>query len=244
MDFIVSLAGINVGVSSIYSEVYELCRDYLTDKPADFTVATDVSDIEFEREKAKAEAIHEGRVYEDFTSEYLETLAVYRKIVEKMLDHDVFLMHGAAIALDGAAYLFTAPSGVGKTTHIGFWLKKYPDAFVINGDKPLIRVLDDKILVCGTPWAGKEGFNRNALLPLKAVCTLFRGKENYLTPIDFQKIFPLIISQSYRPNCESKLVKTLELIKILGERTRFFALYCNLDPDAARVAKEGIDDNK
>ena len=132
-------------------------------------------------------------------------------------------------------------SGVGKTTHTRFWLETYPDAYILNGDKPLLRLIDGKFYACGTPWAGKEGMNRNEMLPLHAICALFRGKENEIGSVSFEKILPLLIQQTYRPNEEAPLRKTLELLKALGDTTPFYALFCNLDPDAARVAKEGMD---
>lgn len=240
MNFKISLAGVNIEINSIYDEIYNLCRDYYTDKTADFIVSTSLSDIDFERNKSALEAKLEGRPVFDFTAEYLETLAVYRKIAEKMLDYDAFLMHGAAVALNGEAYLFTAPSGVGKTTHTRFWLQTYPDAFMVNGDKPLIRFIDKKAFVCGTPWAGKEGLNRNVIVPLKAICMLFRGKENSISHTNWGEVFPLVIGQTYRPNDGENMKKTLELVRQIGETTRFYTLYCNLNPDAARVAKEGM----
>ena len=229
MDFTISLAGVNIEIHSLYGAVYELCRDYLTDHRPDFTISIAPADIEFEREKSVLEAAREGKPYGNFTADYLETLAIYRKISENILRYDVFLMHGAVVALDGAAYLFTAPSGVGKTTHTQFWLKKYPDAFIVNGDKPLLRAVGGQIFACGSPWAGKEGQNRNVMLPLKAVCALFRGNENSIRRIAFDKVFPLVIAQSYRPSGEAEMMQTLRLIKILGEHTRFYALSCNLD---------------
>ena len=241
MDFTVSLAGVNIGISSVYDTVYNMCGGYLTENSADFTVKTDAFDIDFEREKAENEAKAEGRSYVDFPNGYLETLAVYRKIAVKLLDHGVFLMHGVALGLEGKAYLFTAPSGVGKTTHSRFWCDAYPGAFIINGDKPLIKVTEDGVYVCGTPWAGKEGQNTNVIMPLKAVCFLFRGKENEIKEVDFGSVFPLMIGQTYRPENAEDMQKTLELIKKTGERTKLFALHCNLDPDAARVAREGME---
>ena len=112
-----------------------------------------------------------------------------------------------------------------------------------NGDKPLIKITDNGVLVCGTPWAGKEGLNRNVSLPLKAVCILFRGKENIIEPVDFGRIYPLVIGQTYRPSDEKNMQKTLKLIKKLGKNVHFYTLFCNLEPDAARIAKEGMDDN-
>jgi len=241
MKFTIKIADINIGIKSIYDEVWSLCDGYISDEKAAFWVETEAEDIAFEREKAKSEAAFEKRPYVDFCDSYLETLAVYRKIAVRMLDFDIFLMHGAALGVDGGAYLFTAPSGVGKTTHTRFWCEMYPDAFIINGDKPLIKITDNGVFVCGTPWAGKEGLNRNVSLPLKAVCTLFRGKENIIEPIDFGKIYPLIIGQTYRPSDEKNMQKTLELVKKLGKNVRFYTLFCNLEPEAARIAKEGMD---
>lgn len=243
MKFTIKLADINIGIKSIYDEVYRLCDGYISDEKADFWVEITAEDIAFERDKALREAAFEKRPYVDFSDSYLETLAVYRKIAVRLLDFDVFLMHGVALGLDGRAYLFTAPSGVGKTTHTRFWCEMYPDAFIINGDKPLIKITDNGVLVCGTPWAGKEGLNRNVSLPLKAVCILFRGKENIIEPVDFGRIYPLVIGQTYRPSDEKNMQKTLKLIKKLGKNVHFYTLFCNLEPDAARIAKEGMDNN-
>ena len=244
MTFTISLAGISIEIHSLYNDVYELCRDYWTGQNPDFCVAVTQADIDFEREKSASEAKHEGRPVVDFSNGYLETLAVYRKIAEKMLEYNAFLMHGAVVALDGKAYLFTAPSGLGKTTHTRFWLQKYPNAFILNGDKPFLRMIGNQIFACGTPWAGKEGQNQNAMLPLYAVCALFRGKENRIERISFEKVFPLVIGQTYRPGDVAKMKKTMELIGAMGKRTRFYTMACNLDPEAARVAKEGMNQDE
>ena len=73
----------------------------------------------------------------------------YRIICKKILSFDAMLMHCAAVSVDNEAYLFTAVSGTGKTTHINLWRKKFGDRFfVINGDKPIIRLIDGKFYVC------------------------------------------------------------------------------------------------
>lgn len=89
----------------------------------------------------------------------IENTVMCRKIAEELLNLNVFLMHGAAISLDNNTIIFTAPSGIGKTTHIQKWLDHFPDAFVVNGDKPFIRISHDNLsppLACGSPWAGKR----------------------------------------------------------------------------------------
>ena len=240
MEFTVCLAQMNIKIISIHDEVFNLCKDYLSDAPPHFTVKINAADIEFEREKSKREAAYEKRPYYDFKDPYLETLAVYRKIAEELPSHRAFLMHGAVVGLNGKAYMFTAPSGVGKTTHTRFWLKQFPDAFILNGDKPIIKLTDSGVFACGTPWAGKEGENRNTTLPLCGICLLARGEENEIKSVSFGEIFPYIIQQTYRPHEKEKIENTMKLIKELGEKVRFYLLKCNLDPSAANTAFDGM----
>ena len=240
MEFTVKLAEVNIGISSIYDEVFTLCKDYLSDEKADFSVYVTEGDIAYEREKSEQEAVYEGIPYNDFKDSYLETLAVYRKIAAGLLSYGAFLMHGAVVGLNGKAYMFTAASGVGKTTHTRFWLKQFPDAFIINGDKPLLKFKDGKVYAFGSPWAGKEGANTNTSLPLYAICALIRGKENMIEPIDFHRVLPLLISQIYRPADKKSMEKTMGYIRDLGKTVRFFSLHCNLDKKAANIAFDGM----
>lgn len=240
MDFTVELAGVKIAVCSLFGEVYELCRDYLCEGTAAFSVTTTAADIAFEREQSAREAARAGHPEYRFHDSYLETLAVYRKITLGLLDHDTILMHGAAVCAAGVAYLFTAPSGTGKTTHIRFWLEKVPGARVINGDKPLIRVKEDGCRIYGTPWAGKEGWNENSSAPLRAICLLERGRENEISEIGFHNALSVLVQQTHRPYEAQAVSKTLELIGSMAKTVRFYRLACNMDPDAARVSFEGM----
>ena len=49
MEFTVCLAGINVAIKSLFDEVYDFCRDYLTDAPADMSVTVNAEDIFYEK---------------------------------------------------------------------------------------------------------------------------------------------------------------------------------------------------
>ena len=69
--------------------------------------------------------------------------------------------------------------------------------------KPILRFKDGAVYACGTPWAGKEGENKNVMLPLKSVCILSRGKTNEIERVDFGRIYPLLIGQAYRPATEN-----------------------------------------
>ena len=128
-----------VTVSSIYEKVHRYCQDYQTEEPAEYSVTITERDIEFEREKSRKTDLKEHRRPREFPPEYLEELAVYRKICEKMPDYHTILFHGSAIAVDGQGYLFTAKSGTGKSTHTRLWRELLGEkAVMVNDDKPLL----------------------------------------------------------------------------------------------------------
>lgn len=235
MEFTVSLAGNNIAVKSLYDEVYEFCRDYLTDASSDLTVKVTPEDILYEKKVNIREAQIEGLPVYDYPDSYLETLAVYRKIVTKLIDFDTFLMHGAVVAVGDKAWLFTAPSGTGKTTHINLWLKNIPGSYVVNGDKPLINI-GEECTVYGTPWSGKEGLNRNVGVKLCGIVILNRGEDNKIEQVPMSKILPTLIQQSYRPKDRTGLEKTLSLLSRLGRKIPMYQLYCNMNDEAALIA--------
>ena len=175
--------------------------------------------------------------------EYLETLAIYRKIATKMLDYDIFLFHGSVIAVDGIGYLFTAKSGTGKSTHAGLWRKLFGErAVMINDDKPLIKITDQSVLAYGTPWDGKHHLSSNTGVPLKALCILTRSEINEITAVEKRDIMPILCQQTYRPSEPTALMKTLSLVDRLGKNVKLYRLSCNMEPEAAQVAYDGINE--
>lgn len=181
------------------------------------------------------EARREGREPTLYPEDYLETLAVYRQITQKLLDYDILMLHGAANAVDGRCYLFLADSGTGKTTHIRNWLKMIPGTVVINGDKPLIdmHMLD----VYGTPWAGKEKYNTNTHAPLAGLVLLERGQNNTITPVSFHEALPGLLAQCHIPDGAAEKVYPL-----LGrlKPVPCYRLKCNMEPESALVAYDAL----
>lgn len=237
--FCISIAGHTVGIDSMYGDTYLLCRNYLSEDDPDIQVKTTEEDIRFEHE----EAIKENMAIQK--EGYLETLAVYRKICEEMISFDTFLMHGAVIAYRNDSYMFSAKSGTGKTTHIRKWLARLDDAYVVNGDKPLIRMTGSEAIACGTPWCGKEIMETNTMIPLKAIVLMERGEENRMEEISFRLAFPMLLQQTYRPNGSEKMKKTIQLVSQLNGKVRFFRfIFNNMKDDAFDVAYQALTGEK
>lgn len=241
MTDIYRIAEKNIEITSVYREVHDYCKLYRVTGAPDFKVTTTQSDIEFERKKSAKENIAEGKPVVNYPDSYLEELAVYRKIALKMLDYDTFLFHGSVVSVDGEAYLFTAKSGTGKSTHTKLWRELFGDrAVMVNDDKPLIKVTNDSVTVFGTPYNGKHGLGNNISVPLKSVCILERAEENTIHSVTGKEIYPMLLQQVYRPTDSKKLLKTLSLIDLMIKNLKLYKLGCNMDISAAEVAYNGM----
>ncbi len=240
-NFTIKLAGKNIAVASLHSFVQTYCRDYLTTEPEDFSVRISQPDIDRERERSRQEDIREHLPVRVFSDNYLETLAVYRKIADKLLEFDTMLFHGSAIAVDGIGYLFTAKSGTGKSTHTRLWREKFGErAVMVNDDKPLIRITEQGAAVCGTPWDGKHRLSTNISVPLKAICILERSAENHMEEITAKQAYNMLVQQVHKPKEPQKLIKTLQLIDRLTEKVQLYRLGCNMDISAAETAYKAM----
>lgn len=240
-NFNISLAGICIHVSSLFPFVRWYCQDYLTEGEPDFSVAIKQIDIDFERKKANQEYEAEGLPHPDFHDAYLETLAVYRKIAKEMLNYDTILVHGSAIAVDNEGFLFTATSGTGKSTHTRLWRERFGDrAVMVNDDKPLLRVKDDGVWICGTPWDGKHRISSNIMVPLKGIAILTRGEQNSIRRLPAAMALSTVLQQSHRPQNVDDVSKTLELIDKMLQHVPVYLLKCNMDPEAAEVSYQGM----
>lgn len=231
----------NIRIISVYDTVHSYCADYRTDAAPDFTVETAENDIHEERLRSARQNEREGNPVQNYSFGYLEELAVYRKIAEQMPYYDTFLFHGSALAVDGKAYLFTAKSGTGKSTHARLWRKKFGKRVVmINDDKPLIRISGDAAIVYGTPYNGKHRVGSNISVPLKAICILEQDAMNHIEPIDKAEAYSFLLQQVYHPEDRAAFLKTLALLKQLTEHVSMYRLGCNMDPEAAEVSYNGM----
>ena len=228
----IQLADLVIDVDHKKDYTAQMCENYIYtgDRPADFSVKSTRETMLLEMEKQPG-----------FPLDFLESLCLYRQICDQILSYNALLLHAAAIAVDGEAYLFTAVSGTGKTTHINLWLEKFGDrAIVVNGDKPILRKIDGKFFVCGTPWSGKECLNTNTKVPIRGICILERAKENRIVRISPQDGLHTLLTQTVRPQDVSKMDAMLKTLEDLMQSVPLYRLGCNMDPEAAEVSYRGM----
>lgn len=235
------LADVPIRMVTVYDEVHQMCEGYRTSLDPVLTVTTTLEEIAQERTASIRQRQQENLAPYDFPDAYLETLAVYRKIAVSLLPKGILLMHGSVIAVDGQGYMFTALSGTGKSTHVRLWRQHFGNrAVMVNDDKPLVKISSGEVKVFGTPWDGKHHLSTNTSVPLKALVVLCRGSQNEIHPISAQEAFPTLLQQSFRTEDSLVTIQAMQLLSLLSRQVGLYCLHCNMDPEAAVVAYQGM----
>lgn len=206
-------------------DMFSRCKDYLIDEKtsADIIIRADL----YNPAKYKKR--------DEISVAYMES---GYQFVKALLDFDGFYLHSSAIEYGGKAYLFSGPSGMGKSTHTRLWQQLFGEAAqVFNDDKPALRCIDGKWFAYGTPWCGKDGINQNKKVPLGGICFLRRGEENSIRRLDSKEAATNILSQTMRRfhNVE-KLDLLLGHIESLVREIPVFELYNRPEIAAAQLS--------
>ncbi len=226
-SFDMRLARLNINVKYDYDYLPQFCRDYICE-------STEKTDIFAETTEEKIAAEHQNGVHAPLHS--CESLCIYREIAEQLPLFSCFVFHGAAISYKDKAYVFTAPSGTGKTTHISLWEKHIGDSVgIINGDKPIFHI-GETTTVYGTPWAGKENLQKNTSATLGGICIIKRGLKNKITKLEPFMVLPYIMNQVYMPQNRAAMDATIKLIDRLITTVPVYLLECDISEDAVKTS--------
>ena len=173
----------------------------------------------------------------DSAWEYENTRVIFRtfEIPHILLMHGGLLLHASMIEYGGQAILFTAPSGVGKSTQAEIW-RRTQGADVINGDRALIRFIGGRAHAHGVPYCGSSGICKNVSLPLRAVVSLEQAEENRAVPMSAGKAAAALIGGA---TAHSWLKSDMERLTDAALRTiksvPMIKLYCTADERAAKA---------
>lgn len=237
--FVIEIAGFAVRVEPLYETTALYCQKYWTDRPAELSITVECGSLSREQILLDMEADAEGLKRRKFSDPFLERSFIQRRVGELLLERKVLLMHGSTVAVDGAAYLFTAPCGTGKSTHTRLWREVFGNrAVMVNDDKPFLRFAEEGVLAYGSPWTGKHGLGSNVCYPLKGICILSRGTENNIRRAD-----PLAVRKFLRQQCfvpEEGKERAFSLVDRLMDSVPVWQMECTKNPQAASVAWEAM----
>ncbi|MDO4982821.1 MAG: hypothetical protein Q4E35_04610 [Eubacteriales bacterium] len=215
---ICKIAGLGVEVPNV-GNLAERCKAYLAETE---------TDIVLEKEELRHD--HWEKLSEE-DNYYMDSgFQFYRKL----LDFDGLMLHSSCVVADGYAYLFSGPCGMGKSTHTAKYLKAFPDAVIINDDKPALRRIDGKWYAYGTPWCGKDGINENMSAPIAGICFLHRG-DTQLKRLGALEAAGYVLRQTTGRRNPEMGKKLMRLVNLLVTEVPVFEFYNHADDGAEMI---------
>lgn len=220
-----------------YNVLKERSNKYLIEK------SNPKPDFKIEVSKDEIQEVKDS--YKEVTLEFAEYMLIGTRFYQKLLNYKGCLLHSSAIVVDNESYLFSATSGTGKSTHTGLWMKylENKNKYIINDDKPAIRIIDNKIWTYGTPFSGEKDINENKRAKLKAICFIERSETNSIERIKNDEAIKLFLEQTLTEISVEKMMKLLETLDTIIKQIPVYKLKCNMSEEAVRLAyktmKEG-----
>lgn len=160
----------------------------------------------------------------------------------KFILHGGMMLHASAVMVDGAAYLFSADSGTGKSTHTKLWQECLgkDKALIINDDKPAIRKTDKGWFAYGTPFSGKTDENLNKKARIQGICMLERGSQNKIGRIEPGDAISLLMKQTVIPRNAEMADQVLIYLDALLKDIPIYRMECTISEEAAKMSYEAM----
>ena len=196
------------------------------------------------------EAIQKEQEFDELlTDELAEYLLIGTTFYKGLLNYNGCLLHASAVVIDGEAYLFSANCETGKSTHTSLWLKYLSEKkpYILNDDKPAIRIVDRKIYAYGTPFSGKHDISRNTRAKLKGICFINQGKKNSIKRIKPEEAVSLFFEQTVKRLTKEQMLNLLDTIDIILKNIPCYQLYCDMSEEAVKLSyhtMRGVETNE
>lgn len=155
--------------------------------------------------------------------------------------HAAVVVRGEEVRGEEArGYLFLGHSGTGKSTHARMWLQAFPDAWLLNDDNPILRVMDNgEVRVYGSPWSGKTPCYKNQYVRVGGIVKLSQAPHNKLRKLSLPEAYAYILSSASGLKVESKMTDSMhETIKHVVTHVGCYHLDCLPNTEAAEVCWE------
>lgn len=156
--------------------------------------------------------------------------------------HDRIAVHSSSIIYQNKAYVFSASSGVGKTTHTNFWRDLYDIEF-LDGDVAALYQENDIVYAYGLPWCGTSKVFQNKKVPLGGIFFLQQSCHNAVHQLNLFEGILRLSARCFTPTWTSELAnKNITIAESIAAHTLCALVYCLPNEDAARTVKAFIDE--
>ena len=144
-------------------------------------------------------------------------------------------------SLQAKGYLFLGHSGTGKSTHARQWLQAFPDAWLLNDDNPILRVMEDgEVRVYGSPWSGKTPCYNNAYARVGGIIKLSQAPHNQIRKLSLPEAYAYILSSASGLKIERQMTDNMyNTIRDIITQVGCYHMECLPKTEAAEVCISG-----
>lgn len=225
-----SIAGIPVCYDAMYPTLQRNSEKYRCDAVSNAVrLSVSASEIESWRDSTPL-----------LTDDLREYMLMGKAFYDHLITRGGMMLHASAVVVDNAAYLFSAPSGTGKSTHTSLWLRRFPDAFILNDDKPALFFMGERVYAAGTPFSGKYDISANRIVPLQAIAFIERSDTNRIESIGDKRALFELLNQTARPDSVELYSRLVQNTAAVIAKTPIYKLFCNMEEDAVSVSYEAM----
>lgn len=155
--------------------------------------------------------------------------------------YNMLPVHSSTIIYNDKAYVFSARSGTGKTTHTNLWINNF-GVEILDGDVTMLSVNDGNPLAFGMPWCGTSTKYLNKKVPLGGIIFLSQAKENAVSELNPLDATLSIMARSFAPSWTKEQSNlNCSLSEQISSKTLCLHLACLPNDEAAFKVKEYID---
>ncbi len=165
---------------------------------------------------------------------------LYLAIERALLKFGRVFIH-ASVVIDGErAYIFTAPSGGGKSTQARLWAE-HVGAEQLNGDKVILHIDGGRLYASGGPVAGSSGIYVDRSAEVGGIYRIHKAEREALLPMTSKNALLTLYSGAVKSNWDEEFnQKLLSLLVEMsdGGMTEFFDFYCTPTYEAVKFIRE------
>ena len=154
---------------------------------------------------------------------------------------DTAIIHAVAVIYQGLSYLFLGPCGTGKSTHADLWVKYIEGAELLNGDNPVVRIINGRAIAYGSPWSNKQPCYRNECAPIAGLVLLSQAPYNKIRRLNqFEAYMMLMRSINNRRRDKSNADGLHETENSIASTLPMWYLECLPNKEAAILCQTTI----
>ncbi|MDD5934263.1 MAG: hypothetical protein PUC65_01665 [Clostridiales bacterium] len=154
---------------------------------------------------------------------------------------DMIAVHSSTIIYKEKAYLFSACSGTGKTTHTNMWVDRF-HVDILDGDITVLALEDDIPVAYGIPWCGTSGKYLNRRVLLGGIIFLAQACHNRVSKLTLFEAILRCSARCFTPTWTKELSNlNLSIVERLIPKTLCCFLECLPDQGAVDTIKTYID---